>query len=174
MSPRSTAKAESRKKPSRPSARAKAPASRRREGGREARREGPRAWVATADMGLGHQRAAYPLRNIAEEGLITLGRAGTNTNGEHKLWVRLRKSYEFLSRTKSWPIIGGAVFGMLDRLQNIPPFYPMRDLSSPTFQVSWLKGLINKGMCASLISQMRSLGMPYSFSRRTARPQGAR
>ena len=152
MSPRATAKAEQRKKPSRPPARAKAA------GGR--RREGPRAWVATADMGLGHQRAAYPLRHIAEGGLITLGKAGNTSNGEHKLWERLRKSYEFLSRTKSWPIIGGAVFGVLDRLQNIPPFYPMRDLSNPSFQVSWLKGLINKGMCADLIGRMRQNPLP--------------
>ena len=159
MSPRATAKADSRKKPSRPPVRAKASAG-RKEGRPAARREGPRAWVATADMGLGHQRAAYPLRTIAENGLITLGRAGSTSNGEHKLWERLRKSYEFLSRTKSWPIIGNAVFGMLDRVQNIPPFYPMRDLSNPSFQVQWLKGLINKGMCASLIDQMRKKPLP--------------
>jgi hypothetical protein len=119
-----------------------------------------RAWVATADMGLGHQRAAYPLRDIAEEGLMTLGRSGSTASGEQRLWERLRKSYEFLSRTKSWPIIGNTVFGILDKLQNIPPFYPIRDLSYPSFQVNWLKNLINSGMCAGLIGKMREKPLP--------------
>jgi hypothetical protein len=116
--------------------------------------------VATADMGLGHQRAAYPLRDIAEEGLITLGRSGSTPTGEQKLWERLRKSYEFLSRTKSWPIIGNAVFGILDKLQNIPPFYPIRDLSYPSFQVNWLKNLINSGLCGDLLKRMREKPLP--------------
>jgi hypothetical protein len=119
-----------------------------------------RAWVATADMGLGHQRAAYPLRDIAEGGLITLGKAENNTNGEAKLWDRLRRSYEFLSRTKSWPIVGNLVFGLLDKLQNIPPFYPVRNLSKPSFQVGWLKRLIKSGMCAGLLEKMRQKPLP--------------
>ena len=118
------------------------------------------AWVVTADMGLGHQRAAYPLRDIAEGGIMTLGKAGTTPPAEHKLWERLRKSYEFLSRTKSWPLIGNAVFGVLDRLQNIPRFYPIRDMSSPSFQVGWLKGLIEKGMCASMLEKVKGKPLP--------------
>ena len=57
-----------------------------------------RAWVATADMGLGHQRAAYPLRDIAEGGLITLGKAENTSNSENRLWQRMRRGYEFSSR----------------------------------------------------------------------------
>jgi len=121
---------------------------------------GPRAWVATADMGLGHQRAAYPLRDIAEGGLMTLGKAGETSAAEHKLWERLRKSYEFLSRTKSWPLIGNAVFGVLDKLQNIPPFYPIRDMSNPSFQVRWLKNLIESGMCSGMMEKIREKPLP--------------
>jgi hypothetical protein len=29
------------------------------------------AWVVAVDMGYGHQRAAYPFRDIACEGIIT-------------------------------------------------------------------------------------------------------
>lgn len=32
------------------------------------------AWVVSADMGYGHQRAVFPLEDISEEGLITAGR----------------------------------------------------------------------------------------------------
>ena len=118
------------------------------------------AWVVTADMGLGHQRAAYPLRDIAEGGIMTLGKAENTPEAEHKHWERLRRSYEFLSRTKSWPVIGNTVFGILDRLQNIPRFYPIRDMSSPSYQVAWLKGLIEKGMCASMLQKIREKPLP--------------
>jgi hypothetical protein len=129
MSPKKLNKAGQRRAP----ARGKPPAKKRAAGkavgrtasGRTPAGDGPvRAWVATADMGLGHQRAAYPLRDIAEGGLMTLGTADSTSASEHKLWERLRKSYEFLSRTKSWWLIGNAVFGLLDRLQNIPPSTP--------------------------------------------------
>ncbi len=120
----------------------------------------PRAWLTTANMGLGHQRAAYPLRDIAEGGIITLGKAENTSPSEQRLWERLRKSYEFLSRTKSWPLIGNTVFGLLDRLQNIPPFYPIRDMSNPSFQVRWLKGLILKGMCSGLMEMIRAKPLP--------------
>jgi hypothetical protein len=170
MSPKSSTKPEPRKKaPARASARAsaRAPARAPRKtstpGSKPTsalRKVEVRAWVATADMGLGHQRAAYPLRDIAEGGLITLGKAENNSNGEHKAWERLRRSYEFLSRTKSWPIIGNAVFGLLDRVQNIPPFYPLRDLSHPTFQVAWVKKLITSGMCGGLLEKMKQKPLP--------------
>lgn len=124
----------------------------------------PRAWVVTADMGLGHQRAAWPLRDMAEDGIMTLGRESNTDPAEHKQWQRLRRSYEFLSRTKSWPIIGNAVFGLLDRLQYIPAFYPMRDMSSPSFQVAWLKGLIAKGMCRGMLEAISDTPLPLLTS----------
>ena len=166
MSPRKSARAEKRTAPARSAAHRNVARPRRSDPSQAPRARAPRrphdvnAWVATADMGLGHQRAAYPLRDIAEEGLVTLGRTANTPPGEAKLWERMRRSYEFLSRTKSWPLIGNAVFGLLDRLQNIPPFYPLRDLSAPSFQVGWLKNLINSGMCADLIRRMREKPLP--------------
>jgi len=89
-------KSPARKAPARETPRAKVPAEHKALP--EARRTAPeiqspmpsrrgedtvRAWVATADMGLGHQRAAYPLRNIAEGGLMTLGKAENTSPSEH-------------------------------------------------------------------------------------------
>jgi hypothetical protein len=128
--------------------------------GRAPRSGLPRAWVVTADMGLGHQRAAWPLRDLAQGGIMTLGRESNTDPAEHTQWERLRRSYEFLSRTKSWPIIGNMVFGMLDRLQNIPAFYPIRDMSNPSFQVTWLKGLISKGMCRGMLETIGAEPLP--------------
>ncbi len=120
----------------------------------------PRAWIVTADMGLGHQRAAWPLRDVAEGGIMTLGKASNTSPSEHRLWEQVRRSYEFLSRTKSWPIIGNFVFGLLDRMQNIPRFYPVRDMSKPSFQVIWLKRLIARGMCGGMMDAIRGNPLP--------------
>ena len=122
--------------------------------------ETPRAWIVTADMGLGHQRGAWPLRDVAENGIMTLGKANNTSPSEHRLWEQLRRSYEFLSRTKSWPLIGNTVFGLLDKLQNIPRFYPVRDMSNPSFQVLWLKRLITRGMCTGMLETVRANPLP--------------
>ena len=91
---------------------------------------------------------------------MTLRRASNTDPAEHQQWERLRRSYEFLSRTKGWPVIGGAIFGILDRLQNIPAFYPIRDMSSPSFQVRWLKGLIARGMCRGMLEAVAAEPLP--------------
>ena len=119
-----------------------------------------KAWVITANMGLGHQRAAWPLRHIAEGGIITLGKDENTSPAEQKLWHRLRASYEFLSRTKSWPLIGNALFNLLDRIQNIPRFYPIRDMSNPSIQVNFLKGMIEKGLCRSVLEEVKAKPLP--------------
>jgi hypothetical protein len=123
-----------------------------------------KAWVVTANMGLGHQRAAYPLRFVAKGGIMTLGKPDNTPPDEQKLWERMRTSYEFLSRTKSWPVIGNTIFGLLDRLQNIPRFYPIRDMSNPSFQVTWIKGLIQKGMCSGMMQKIREEPLPLITS----------
>ncbi len=123
-----------------------------------------KAWVVTADMGLGHQRAAYPLRYVAEGGIMTLGKPDNTPPEEQKLWQRMRRSYEFISRTKRWPLIGNALFNALDRLQNIPAFYPIRDMSSPSVQVKWLKKLIESGMCEGMLHKIREKPLPLITS----------
>ena len=60
------------------------------------------------------------------------GRTAGRPQPSRSCGERLRKSYEFLSRTKSWPLIGNTLFNLLDRIQNIPRFYPIRDMSSPS------------------------------------------
>lgn len=56
---------------------------------------GNKAWVVSADMGYGHQRAVYPLRDIAEHGIITVGSSEAVSKAEQKLWKRLLNAYEF-------------------------------------------------------------------------------
>jgi hypothetical protein len=123
-----------------------------------------RAWVVSADMGLGHQRATSPLACIAEEGILTAGSDRISSAKEKKLWDKTRRSYEFLSRVHAVPIIGKPLFGMLDELQKIAPFYPLRDLSHTTYQVHLMDRMIRKGIGDELINKMRAQPLPMVTS----------
>ncbi|MCW8812753.1 MAG: hypothetical protein OQK65_04385 [Chlorobium sp.] len=123
-----------------------------------------KAWVVSADMGYGHQRAVYPLRDIAEEGIITVGSSEAVSKSEKKLWKRLLNAYEFFSRAKGFPVIGPPLFSMLDSLMRIPSFYPMRNLSNSTFQVNLLESLIEKGLCKGMLDKTSTKILPLVTS----------
>jgi hypothetical protein len=113
-----------------------------------------KAWVVTVDMGYGHQRAAYPLKNIAYKGIINANSYPGIAPSDHKIWGEQRQFYEAVSRFKSFPVVGNLAFKIFDRFQKIPNFYPKRDLSKPSFQLlastrlikdnHWGKHLIEK------------------------------
>lgn len=123
-----------------------------------------KAWVVSADMGYGHQRAVYPLREIAEDGIITVGSSEAVSKTEKKLWKRLLNAYEFFSRAKGFPVIGPIFFSMLDSIMRIPSFYPMRNLSSTTFQVNLLESLIEKGLCKGMLEKIAIENFPLITS----------
>jgi hypothetical protein len=123
-----------------------------------------KAWVVSADMGYGHQRAVYPLKDIAEDGIITVGSSEAVSKSEQKLWKRLLNAYEFFSRAKGVPVIGPPVFSMLDSLMRIPSFYPMRNLSSTTFQVNLLESLIEKGLGKGMLEKIATKNLPMITS----------
>jgi len=122
------------------------------------------AWVVSADMGYGHQRAVYPLKDIAEDGIITVGSSGAISKAEQKLWKRLLNAYELFSRAKGIPVIGPPFFSMLDSLMRIPSFYPMRNLSNTTFQVNFLESLIEKGLCKGMLEKTETKNLPIVTS----------
>lgn len=123
-----------------------------------------KAWVVSADMGYGHQRAVYPLKDIAEGGIITVGSSEAVSKSEQKLWKRLLNAYEFFSRAKGVPVVGPPVFSMLDSLMRIPSFYPMRNLSNTTFQVNLLESLIEKGLCKGMLEKTSTKNIPLITS----------
>ena len=123
-----------------------------------------KAWVITATMGYGHQRAVYPLKDIAEEKLITVGTDDAASKSEKKAWKRVLGAYEFLSRAKGIPIVGKPIFNLLDSLMHIPSYYPMRDLSNTTFQVSLLESSINSGLCSAMLDKVSTKDLPIVTS----------
>ena len=125
---------------------------------------GKKAWVVSANMGYGHLRAVYPLKQIAEEGVLRVGANDSVSPAEKKLWRRMLYVYEFLSRAKGIPVIGKPVFNILDAFLRIPSFYPMRNLSNSTFQVNLLASSIKKGLCAGMLNKINTKHIPLVTS----------
>src|SRR3972149_9429394 len=98
----------------------------------------PLAWVVAVDMGYGHQRAAHPRRHFAYQDIINANDYRGIPDKDKKIWRGMRDTYEFISRFKKVPVVGDVAFGLFDKFQQIPNFYPLRDLSRPNLQLKHL------------------------------------
>jgi len=124
----------------------------------------PRAWVAAANMGLGHMRAVDPLADIAEGGIMIANDPDFADPEELKTWERLLAVYERLSRAKEIPIIGNALFGIMDYFQQIKPPYPRVDLSAPSIQTRFVDRLVGEGLCSAMLAKMETKPLPLVTS----------
>ncbi len=120
------------------------------------------AWVLSVDMGYGHERAAHPLKKIAlDQEIIIANNYPGITKKDRRVWKRSRLFYEFISRFKKFPLIGERAFKLYDRLQDIPDFYPRRDLSNPSFELKTIYRLIKRGWLKNLIIKLNSKKIPF-------------
>ena len=117
--------------------------------------------LIVADMGYGHQRAAYPLLELSGGESITINNYKEIPEWEKKYWLDSLSSYEKISRFKKVPLLGGIVFAVMDAFQKIPPLYPFRDLSRPTTQQKYFYKFIKKGLGRPLIEHLNKSGLPY-------------
>ena len=122
------------------------------------------AWIVSADMGYGHQRAVFPLKEIAEGGLITVGKNDGSSEKEKKSWKRLLDVYESFSRVRGVPLVGKPIFGMFDTMMHIPEFYPIRNLSRSTYQVDLLELNLKNGLCNGMMEKISSKPLPLITS----------
>ena len=120
-----------------------------------------KAWVVDVAMGYGHQRAAYPLKDIAYERILTANSDKVNTKHEKKMWNNTQWMYEWLSKMNAIPLIGKLLFGIYYKLSNISPFYPFRDLSKPTLSVFYMCHLMKKGLGKSVIEYCKKKNIPF-------------
>jgi len=119
------------------------------------------AHIIAVHMGLGHLRAAYPLRNFSSKSIIIWGSRNYAAPGEKKYWRLIRKTYYFLSRVGSLPIFGRLALKVIMAIQRIPPFYPKKDLSRPNLAVRFLKILIKRArLCRTLPDYLASDNLP--------------
>lgn len=108
------------------------------------RTSGGIAHVVAVSMGYGHERAAFGLRHLAGGEVILANAYEGIPRADHLLWHEGRRWYERISRLKKVPILGSVVFGAMDNLQRIDPFYPRRDLSRPTAQLRQTYNLLHR------------------------------
>ena len=120
-----------------------------------------KAWVISVDMGYGHQRAAYPLKDIAYERIITANSDKIVTEKEKKVWKRFQRFYEGVSRFRSIPVVGNLFWKIYDYFQSISPYYPRRDLSKPTIVSGRMHRLIRKDFVKSVVDYTMKKDIPF-------------
>ncbi len=120
-----------------------------------------KAWIIAANMGYGHQRTAYPLKDIA------FGNKVINANSysgipkkDKKFWEDTRYLYELISRFKRIPFFGDLAFLILDKFQKISTYYPKRDLSYPNFTLTNIFHFIKRGWGRDLIERLSKNPLP--------------
>jgi len=114
-----------------------------------------KAWVVSINMGYGHQRTAYALRELAVDNkIINANDYEGIPDKDRLLWESSRNFYEFISRFKGFPLIGDWAFKIYDRTQKIFDFYPRRDLSGATFVERNTYNLLTKGWGHHLIKMV--------------------
>ncbi len=119
------------------------------------------AWVVDVNMGYGHSRAAYALRDLCGGEVISANDYHGIPASDQKLWKQSREIYETVSRLKPLPIVGDILFEALDRWQEIPAFYPRRDLSEPNLQIRQIYHYIEKKeFIKHLIDQLAKKPVP--------------
>lgn len=126
---------------------------------RSSRKE--RAWVVAVSMGYGHQRTAFPLRDLSPDGkIINANDYEGIPRDDRDVWASTSHFYEFISRFKRVPLIGAAAFYLYDRFQRIMNFYPKRDLSRPPLVLKQAFRLIHDGWGKDLIERLSKEKIP--------------
>jgi hypothetical protein len=119
-----------------------------------------RAWIVDVNMGYGHSRAAYALKDLSGGDVISANDYRGIPANDRKLWRESRELYEAISRMKPIPIVGDVFFEVLDRWQEIPKFYPRRDLSASNLQLRQVYKMIEKGLGKHLIEKLAQNPIP--------------
>lgn len=117
--------------------------------------------LVAADMGYGHQRAAYPLMALSAGEIISINDYPGIAEWEKEYWINSLRSYEKVSRLKKIPLLGFLVFEVMDAFQKIRPLYPFRDLSRPTTQQKYFFRFIKKGLGKNLIDKLNVAALPF-------------
>jgi len=114
--------------------------------------------LVSVNMGYGHQRAAYPLKNLAiEEKIVNANDYPGIPERDREIWETTRKGYELISKFKKIPLVGELGFFIFDQFQKILSFYPKRDLSKPNSQLKQTFSLIKRGWGKYLIKKLIAL-----------------
>jgi hypothetical protein len=116
--------------------------------------------VVAVDMGYGHLRAAAPLADALGTEVVQVDRPPVVGPEEARIWARVRRGYELISRLSQVPVVGAPLRLALDGLTDIPRLHPYRDLSAPTHGVLTLERLVRRNLGQGLLAHLREKGGP--------------
>lgn len=120
----------------------------------------PEPLVVAVDMGYGHLRAAAALAEALGTEVLQVDRAPLVAPEEERLWRRVRRGYEALSRLTQLPVAGRPLRALLDAITDIPRLHPYRDLSAPTRGALALERLVQRNLGQGLVAHLRRTGAP--------------
>ncbi len=116
--------------------------------------------VVAVEMGYGHLRAAAPLAEAIGTEVLQVDRAPLVAPDEERLWLRVRRSYEVVSRLSQLPAVGAPLRWVLDSVTDIPRLHPYRDLSAPNRSVLTLARLVGRDLGKGLVAHLREIEAP--------------
>lgn len=116
--------------------------------------------LLSLDMGYGHQRAAFPLVFLSNEGVIAINDYPGITIKEKKYWQKSRRAYEKISYFKRIPLVGQTAFNIMDYFQRIEDLYPYRDLTKKSLQQIAFFNQVKKGLGKNLIENLNKNPLP--------------
>jgi len=119
-----------------------------------------RPTIVAVAMGYGHLRPAHALADLLGVDVLEADRAPLSGPDEQRTWARTRYWYESLTRLSQLPLVGAPLSPLLGVLTQIPPLYPARDLSNPTWPVHLVERMAARGLGRGLIEHLRSTGTP--------------
>jgi len=120
-----------------------------------------KAWLITVNMGYGHQRTVFPLKDLAFNGkIINANDYEGISRKDREIWETTRKFYEFISNFKRIPLVGEFSFFIFDQFQKILSFYPKRDLSKSSLTLREIYSLFKKGWGQNLIDRFKKNPLP--------------
>ncbi len=123
-----------------------------------------KAWICDVSMGYGHQRTAYPLKNLApNKQIIHADRYENIPTEDKKIWELNRKFYEFILNIERIPLIGKISFELFDQLQKITNLYPKDKELPPTFILKQTYNFIKNGWGKHLIEYLKSQNKELPF-----------
>jgi hypothetical protein len=114
--------------------------------------------VVAIDMGYGHLRPAHALAAELGAEVLEVDRPPLAGADEERLWARVRRFYEGLSRLSQVPLVGPPLQLLLDTITDIPPLHPRRDLSAANAGARGLERLIARGLGRGLTAHLERTG----------------
>jgi len=122
-------------------------------------------WLVSAEMGYGHYRAIYPLKDLSACGdILIANRMPEACSDEKRMWKMMLGFYEFMSRARKIPVIGTFFSLLLDSILFIPDQYPEEQNTRPTLQVRFLEMFIRKGFADGVTRQIKNPERPLITS----------